>query len=106
MISFSIAFIRVSFFFFIHLASIEKDAFIAQQDIEQINLMGNLITNVVGRAFRNLSKLKHINLSLNKIDHLNSDVFEGNVKFNFLFLFLSLTIYVYILTCSNDKKHR
>lgn len=39
--------------------------------------MGNYISTVAGNAFHNLLKLKHVNLAFNKLDHLNSDVFEG-----------------------------
>lgn len=62
------------------LGNIEKEAFSTQPTIERIDLMENLITSIAGRAFYGLSKLQYINLAFNKINHLNSDVFEGKNK--------------------------
>lgn len=63
--------------FFNFSAILRYESFIAQPQLEIIDLRYNDIKNIEGLAFKGLRKIKEIKLARNRITNLNSDVFEN-----------------------------
>lgn len=58
-------------------ASLRYESFIAQPQLEIIDLRYNEIKSIEGLTFKGLRKIREIKLSGNRITNLNSDVFEN-----------------------------
>ncbi|VVC87052.1 unnamed protein product [Leptidea sinapis] len=63
--------------FRIFTATLRQASFISQKTLEEINLYGNMISNIEGGAFISLNELRSLELGRNRLSKLNSDVFQG-----------------------------
>ena len=62
-----------------------ESAFAKMQNLREVNLQGNFITELAGDIFKGLVDLYEVNLSFNKLKSLNLDMFKHNpslVKLN------------------------
>lgn len=62
--------------FLLHLATLSRDSFSAQPQLEIIDLRYNTLRSIDSQAFQGLRRIREIKLAGNRIVHLNSDVFE------------------------------
>uniref|UniRef100_A0ABM5FLT2 TIR domain-containing protein n=1 Tax=Pogona vitticeps TaxID=103695 RepID=A0ABM5FLT2_9SAUR len=64
-----------------HLNLTESDGLIEQvclqhQNVETLNLLGNMFTSVNARAFENCTHLRHLNMAFNKLEVLPASLFK------------------------------
>jgi len=62
---------------FMNLESLESQDFVHAQSVVTLNVSGNRIMGIQGKAFSGLSSLKTVDLSYNRIHRLDSDSFSG-----------------------------
>ena len=58
-------------------ASVREDSFAAPLAVETLDLSDNYIVSIENRSFRNLTLIRQLNLSSNKLFELKDDAFYG-----------------------------
>jgi carboxypeptidase N regulatory subunit len=64
------------------LRTIELGAFNGATKLRELLMQGNKIIDILPGTFKNMSSLEYLDLSYNKIKHLNSAVFSGHGTFS------------------------